>query len=69
MTSLWVEADRAARAAVEAELRRRGALTEDALRAAMRRVGPAASVKALACMVKDSAGGELAAFVRQAIPA
>lgn len=69
MKSLWIEADRTARSAVEAELRRRGVLSEETLREALRAIGPDASVKALACMVKDRAGSELAAFVRQALPA
>jgi hypothetical protein len=69
MTSVWTEADLLARRAIEAELHRRQAFTPEALREALRAVGQAASVKALALLGRDHAGTELASFVKGALRA
>lgn len=69
MTSIWSEADHAARTAIEAELRRRNMNTPAALSEALRRIGQAVSVKALTLMAHDRSGQQLALYVRESLPA
>lgn len=69
MKSVWIEADRHARSAIEAEMRRRGNDDPERVRQVMSAIGTKVSVMALSLMGRDRNGGGLTAYVREIMPA